>query len=279
MKNKRVVCNMLAVILGIGAVTNAGAALYLPDVTKEMSSSQYWVCEDDVLMTFEEIEKLNDLTISQKDTNMYDLKNQPETVDGIALNEALLKSSKADADYYRGWTYIESETLATEADFDELIKNTQNENPVKEQKVMYGIAVNRTGLRAFPSPKAIWDDPKDADLDYQYLSSVRVNEPLIITSVSADGKYYLAKNICCSGWVEAEKVAICKDKEEWLSAWDIDDQNAVVVYDDKIYTEKSITSAETSELMLTMGTVLEKADIDDPNMLVDNRSVYQNYVV
>lgn len=145
--------------------------------------------------------------------------------------------------------------------------------------MLYAIAVHRTQLRTFPSPKAIWDDPTDADFDYQYLSGIRVNEPLVITSVSADGKYYLAKSICCSGWVPAEDVAVCKDKAEWLSAWDIAPENVLVVYADKVYTETSISGAQTSGLMLTMGTVLEKADTEDPNTLIDNRAAYQNYAV
>ncbi|MBQ8526794.1 MAG: SH3 domain-containing protein [Clostridia bacterium] len=281
MVKKRICSAIAAVILIAGIGTNAAAAgiTYLPDVTKNMSDASYWTDENKVLMTYDEIQSLNTLTISGADTYMYDLKNQPETVDGVSLNEALLKSSRADAGYYLGWTYIESEALAAEQDFEEFIKNTQNQNPSKEQKVLYGIAVRRTELRTFPSHKAIWDDPKDADFDYQYLSSIRINEPLVITSVSADGKYYLAKNICCSGWVPAETVAICKDKAEWLSAWDIAPEKALVVYGDKVYTENSVSAAITSDLMLTMGTVLEQAEPKDVNMLVDNRALYQNYVV
>lgn len=268
---------LLAFVMPCGAM--AEGIKYLPDVRSEMSDAEFWTTDNELLMTYDEIAEQNNLTISTNETNMYDLKNQPETVDGIALNEALLKSSQADASYYLGWTYIESETLATEKDFEELIKNTQNKSPQKEQEVLYGIAVCRTELRAFPSPKAIGDDPKDLDFDYQYLSSVRVNEPLVITSVSADGKYYLAKNICCSGWVSAESVAVCEDKQEWLSAWDIKPQDALVVYGDKVYIENSNTGIQTSNLMLTMGTVLKQADIEDPNVLIDNRAAYQNYAV
>lgn len=271
------VCFVMAFVMPYNAT--AENIKYLPDVISEMSDAEFWTTDNELLMTYDEIAEQNNRTISTKETCMYDLKNQPETVDGVSLNEALLKSSRADASYYLGWTYIESENPTTESDFEELIQNTQNKNPQKEQDVLYGIAVRRTELRAFPSAKAIGDDPNDSDFDYQYLSSVRVNEPLVITSVSADGKYYLAKNICCSGWVSAESVAICKDKQEWLSAWDIEPQKVLVVYGDRVYLENSNTGTQTSNLMLTMGTVLEQADIEDPNVLIDNRSAYQNYAV
>jgi len=149
----------------------------------------------------------------------------------------------------------------------------------KQQKVLYGIATKRTELRTFPSDIAIWDDPADSDLDYQYLVSIRVNEPVVITSKSKDGKYYLAKSICCSGWIPADCVAICKDKDEWICAWDISENDALVVWGDKVFAETSIVGASTSDLMLTMGTVLELAKDIDPNELIDNRSAYNNYVV
>ena len=281
MRIKRILSIILAVILLLSMATYclASGIYYLPDVTGEMSDPSYWTDETDVLMSFEEIERLNEETISEKGTNMYDLKNQPDTVDGVALNEAIKKSSQADAAYYLGWTYLESTEKATQEDYDKIIENTENPDAEKEQKVSYGIVTRRTELRTFPSPVAIWDDPLDSDLDYQYLSAVRVNEPIVITSKSKDGKYYLAKSICCSGWIPSDSVAICKDKEEWISAWDIENDDALVVWGDKVFLENSIIGANTSELMLTMGTVLELAKDINPNELIDNRAAYNNYVV
>ena len=273
--------NIITVLLVLCTTASclASGSYYLPDVTSEMSSPSYWTEETDVLMSYDEIEKLNKETISAKGTNMYDLKNQPEVVDGISLNEAILKSSQADAQYYLGWTYLESTQKATQEDYAKIIENTQNPDAKKEQKVLYGIATQRTELRTFPSNIAIWDDPADSDFDYQYLVTIRVNEPVVITSRSKDGNYYLAKSICCSGWIPADSVAICKDKDEWISAWDIKEDDALVVWGDKVFTETSIVGAKTSDLMLTMGTVLELVKDVNPNELIDNRAAYNNFVV
>lgn len=281
MKTKRIISIVFSVVMLLTMTANVSASgvYYLPDVTGEMSFPSFWAEDKEVLMSYDEIENLNKKTISAKGTTMYDLKSLPEVVDGIALNEALLKSSQADAQYYLGWTYLESEEKATGEDYKEMIENTQNEDAKKQQKVLYGIATKRTELRTFPSDIAIWDDPADSDLDYQYLVSIRVNEPFVITSKSKDGKYYLAKSICCSGWIPADCVAICKDKDEWICAWDISENDALVVWGDKVFTETSIVGASTSDLMLTMGTVLELAKDIDPNELIDNRSAYNNYVV
>ena len=276
---KKICIITMLLILCITVNCYASGVYYLPDVTSEMSSPSYWTEETDVLMPYDEIDKLNKETFAAKGTNMYDLKNQPDVVDGISLNEAIKKSSQADAAYYLGWTYLESAEKATQGDFDKMIENTQNPDAKKEQKVLYGIATKRTELRTFPAPVAIWDDPSDSDFDYQYLASVRVNEPVVITSKSKDGNYYLAKSICCSGWIPKDAVAICKDKDEWISAWDIDKDNVLVVWGDKVFTETSIVGADRSDLMLTMGTVLELAKDVNPNELIDNRAAYNNFVV
>ena len=276
---KKISFIVMLLILSVTINCLASGIYYLPDVTSEMSYPSYWTEETDVLMSYDEIEKLNKETISAKGTNMYDLKNLPEVVDGVSLNEAIKKSSQADAQYYLGWTYFESTKKATQEDYDKIIENTQNPDAKKEQKVLYGIATKRTQLCTFPSNTAIWDDPADSDLDYQYLVAVRVNEPVVITSKSKDGNYYLAKSICCSGWIPADTVAICKDKEEWISAWDIKNEDALVVWGDKVFTETSIVGADRSDLMLTMGTVLELAKEVNPNELIDNRAAYNNYAV
>ena len=126
---------VLAVVLTLGITFNvfATGVYYLPDVTTEMSSPSFWTDETDILMSYDEIENLNKETIAAKGTSMYDLKNLPEIVDGIALNEAILKSSQADASYYLGWTYLESTEKATGEDYDKIIENTQNLNAKKEQ--------------------------------------------------------------------------------------------------------------------------------------------------
>lgn len=252
---------------------------YLPDVTKDMSSFSYWADETEVFMSYEEIKELNKKTIAAKGTNMYDLANLPDTVNGVSLNEALKKSSGADAAYFLTWTYLENGERAIQEDFDRMIENTQNPDAKENQAVLYGIATKRTHLRALPTDEALLDSPSDPDTDNQYLVGIRVNEPVVITSKSKDGKYYLAKNVCCSGWIPSDCVAICKDKEEWLTAWDIDNEDALVVWGDKVYTEYSNAGKETSELMLTMGTVLRLADDVNPNDLTDLRAAYNNHVV
>jgi hypothetical protein len=269
----KIVSAALAALLLLELPAGAFAAQvhYLPDVTAEMANASFWTESKTPLMTAEEIAEANERTVIASGTNVFDLREHAPTVDGIALNEALKKSAQADAAYYLGWTYLGKRKLASQADYNALIANTRNPKATRNQNSCYGVAVKRSALRAFPSDVPIWDDLNDTDFDYQYLVGIRVNEPLVITSISRDRKYYLAKSVCCSGWIPVEDVAICKDKNQWLEAWDFAPEKALVICDDRVYTEQSVVGAQTSELMLTMGTVLEMVEVTDPNQLIDNR--------
>ena len=82
---KKISIITILLILCITVNCFAAGVYYLPGVTSEMSSPSYWANETDVLISFDEIEKLNKETIHAKGTNMYDLKNQSEVVDGVFL--------------------------------------------------------------------------------------------------------------------------------------------------------------------------------------------------
>ena len=275
---------LLTLALSVSMVQPALAAVtYMPDVTAEMSKASFWADYHDgytdVIMTQEEIKAFNEDTFLADGTMVMDLKTAAPTYNGISRNASLVSSSTADAQYYLSWTYDKDGNKTDWAYFQDMIDNTQDPAAEKVMMTRYGIAVNRTVVQVFPSDKFLLDDPGDQDSDNMALSAVPVNEPLIIYNTSADGKYYLARIASCSGWIPAEDVAICADKEEWLSAWDLPSENLLVVYGNKVYTDKSYETPDTSRRMLTTGTALELVTDLMPDQRVGNRSPYHNYVV
>ncbi len=282
---KRKIRSWAALLLCVCMLLSLGTSALgarMPDVTSEMSSPSYWsdLQKDPsaVLMTMEEIAAQNAANIAEPGTNMTDLKSLPETIDGVAQKEALQKSGWDDANYYLGWTYQTDGSAADQAFYDAMIRNMADPAASEKQPLRYGIVVNRTTLRTFPSDAQILDDPADPEFDYQHLTGVRVNEPLAIYAVSADGNFYLVKSISCPGWVPAEDVAVCKDKAEWLSAWDFQQEDALVVWG-TYTTALSLVAPEVSRRLLTQGTVLQRVELEDRNALVNNRAAYNNHVV
>ena len=210
---------------------------------------------------------------------VMDLRAAGETFDGLARNEAVRSSATADAEYYFKWTYDTQGEIADWSYFQEMIDNCVDPRATAQMPVRYGVAVRRTTLRVFPSDNTLLDDPADPDFDYQALSAVCVNDPVLLYLTSADGRYYMARSRDCSGWLPVEDVAVCASREEWLSAWDLPWERLLVVYGNKVYTDASNTHPELSYRMLTQGTALELADGLGPDQLVANRSPYHNYVV
>ena len=261
---------------------SAALDTYMPDVTAEMSAPGYWSAlqadPSAVLMTPEEIAAQNAANIAAPGTQMFDLKNLPETIDGVAQRDALQRSGKADADYYLGWTFQTDGSKADSAYYDAMIANMADPGALAEQPLRYAVAVSRTTLHTFPSDEQILDDPADPEFDYQHLTGVRVNEPLVIYAESADGAFYLVRSVCCPGWVPAEDVAVCADKAEWLGAWDFAAEDTLVVWG-TYTTAQSNVAPEVSRRLLTQGTTLQRVELEDRNTLVNNRAAYNNHVV
>ncbi len=261
----------------------AAGVTYMPGVTAEMSDPAYWAARQEdsreVILTQEEIQTVNEGVIAKEGTMVMDLKTAPETFNGPRQVEAVRSSSTADAQYYYGWTYGPDGEKADWNYYQAMIDNCADPNATGDMPVRYGVAVERTFLRVFPSDNPILDVPGDLDFDYQALSAVCVNDPVLIYLTSADGKYYMARSRDCSGWIPAKDVAVCADKEEWLAAWDLPSERLLVVYGNKAYTDSSNAYPQTARRMLTQGTALELAEDLEPDQLVGGRSPYHNYVV
>ncbi len=266
------------------------SAKYLPNVTAAMSKPAYWsdkaVTPNETLVTLEEIRKVNQDIISGKGTGVWDMSTwSKDTYNGEERNENLKKAAQENAQdcidsgafYLNGDRLSESEAM--EKIYSPLIENCIDPDATGSMPTGYAICTTRTTLRAFPADTPLQDDPEDPDFDYLYLTAVAVGEPLIIRGKSADGLYYCADTSYLSGWVPASDIAFCKDRAEWLSAWNFDDEKILVVYDDKITTEDSNYTPETANRKLPMGTRLKLADRNDWEGKINNRYAYNNYVV
>ena len=276
-----VLCASTALSLALPAA--AAEIKYMPGVTAEMSNASYWAAlqenADEIILNSEEIKAFNEDTYLASGTNVMDLRTVKETFDGIARNAAIRSSGTADAEYYFGWTYGPDGKKAEWSYYEDMINNGVDPHATRAMRTRYAVAVERTTLQVFPSENPIWDDPADFDFNYQSLSAVQVNDPLVIYTTSRDGKFYLARSRDCSGWIPAKDVAICKDKAEWESAWVIPEDKLLVVYGNKVYTDESYTAPETARRMLVQSTRLELVTDLEPDQLVNNRSPYHNYVV
>ena len=273
------ICACVTVCAAVPAMAETPA---FPGITEEMTEAGFWAAPgteaDAPLSSPEDIERVNAAAKAAEGSNMHDLKAVEPTFNGIKRCEALKASAEADTAYYIGWTYDDKGKIASQEYYDKIIENTKDPHARSEMPVRYGIVTERTELMCLPTDTPILDDMNDADFDYRALVGLKVNEPVVIFTASADGRFYHIYNSCCSGWVDVNCVAVCRDRDEWLAAWDIPEEKRLVFYGDKMYTDYSVTAPKTSRRLITMGAVLERIDTD-PGELVINRLPLHNYAV
>lgn len=290
-RNKRIMI-AISVILALTALPCGafGAVRYMPDVTAEMSKAGYWIDkaqEPDAILASPEYIKAINQELYAKAAETRDLYNWSETTfNGPEQNTATEASLTADGRYYAskdiGWWWDEENKKWSSVDamghiYNAAIANGIDPTATEEMPVKYAICTTRTCMQGFPTDYPLWDDATDPDFDYLYHTMIRVNEPLILKTRSADGNYYLALSAGITGWIPAKDVAICKDRNEWLDAWYTDD--VLVVWDDKIYTEDSNFAPQTANRKLPMGTRLPLASEDEISGRINNRTAHNNHVV
>ena len=290
---------VLSMVLIAALLTAAAfaAVRYMPDVTKEMSRASYWSykLEDPqrVLVTQDEIAKLNkEIYSTSKETR--DMAGwSKQDFDAKQCVRDLINGAESDADYL--WAvgaryYPDGQTAGSR---DELYKDViklcndpdvdiSSENEIL-QEYKFAVCTERASLTVYPTDQPFQDDPSDPDFDYNYLTQVKVNEPLILRTRSTplpDGRFYYAALTCCgSGWIPAESVAICADKQEWLEAWNYPSDQLLIVLDDKIWTEDSNFQPETANRKLPMGSRLQLAKEEEVLGRISNRTAHNNHVV
>ena len=144
---------------------------------------------------------------------------------------------------------------------------------------LYGICTKMTDIRMGPTDLIVTDSLGDLDFDQLQLDSLKINDPVIIRAESADGRYIYCDAATLSGWVLKEDIAVCRDREEWLSAWNIPDEEVLVVTQGKILLDESHVNPESSGRVLTMGCMLRRVRPEEYDASVTNRASFYNYAV
>ncbi len=150
----------------------------------------------------------------------------------------------------------------------------------EDEDYLYGVVVKRTNILSAPSDNYKYTE--EDSYPKEMLSTMNVNEPFLIDSNKTSGGYYYGYSNHYEGWVSTKDVAICRDRQEWLEAWkvDLDDRDFIVVTQNKIYLEPSLTQEYSSELMLGMGTVLKLIEEEKlPEADFAERASWNNYAV
>lgn len=264
--------------------SKAGNVTYAYGVTEEMCKPDYWVSRQKSdpnveLMNASEIDEINQKAFAEPSTNLNDLANKPSTYNADSLSTSLANQSIPTDDLWIVDQHIDDKA----AYFDNMkqgILNTGFTGTEREQ--LYAICTTNTEVRSWPTSDFIGYGKNDTD-DELVLYALTVNDPFIVRQkATIDGKtYYWGYADTVSGWIEAEDLALCVDKDEWLDAWQVktDAQDFLVVTQDQITLEPSIYAEYSSQVKLKFGAILKMVPEDKIPKNIAERGTWNNYVV
>lgn len=142
--------------------------------------------------------------------------------------------------------------------------------------VRFGLVVQRSSLRRFPTHDRVFNDGMDKDLDRFQETGVFPGETAAILLVSKDNQWLLVQVYNYVAWIQTKDIAIGKRTivQEYLHT-----KPFLLVTGSKIQTNYVPESASVSEVDLDMGTRLPLVDSSNvPNRLYE-QNPYASHVV
>ena len=118
-----------------------------------------------------------------------------------------------------------------DSDYYNILLFNLNLDSIKDTNIQYGITIDRTSIRTFPTYEPSYRKKGDTQFDRFQKTAVYPLEPIIIYSKSSDEEWYFARMYNYIGWIPKDKIAI-GEKEEIFNY--IDMETFVVVVDRQI---------------------------------------------
>ena len=284
--NRAVFFNIIVLKLAflLMSLTATAEMALLPEVTFEMTNPAYWAGKSDmpdsILTDASTIEALNSAFLSEEACHMKNLLQSYASYDGAAYRGERVQQAMSALSRFMSGSYYRADGVPVRfSDVKAVLESIDEAEVSDHEQARYGICVELANVRAVPTELLITDAVGDYDFDTLQYSYVRVNEPVVIRAQTADGSWYYCETWCVGGWIKAEHIAICKDREEWLAAWQIPEEELLVVTEGRIHLDASNANSASSQRMLTMGTTLRLVRDEDFDSTITNRAVYHNTAV
>lgn len=254
----------------------------LPGTNANMLSADYWLDKyyeeggsKDVIMSLDEIKSFNSnneniISINGAEFTQLGI---VDTMDGKIVRDLvdLVEPPKNPGELYLNG---KSTTREYWNELHELLNLEAIEDTVK---VKYGYSVDRQSLRAYPSNDFVGENKEDEFFDQAVMSEFMPYLPLVIIHESEDEEWYYVVTYGFCGWIEKKYVALCHNREEWLSY--MNPEEVLVVTGREIKLPDVQGDERISGLLLPMGTVMPIVRTEDQPASVHGRNTYNNYVV
>lgn len=186
------------------------AAPVLPPGTRpEMNTPGFWINlhpnPDKVVMSAEEIQLFN-AYIRDELESVKDISQYPPLYPGDYLRDSLEKSLRY---IVKQRVYFPNGKRARSDFFRRIEANMNLAKIPAKVRIQFGLTVAYANQRILPTNQGLYAKKMNLDFDKLQNSALDIATPLAIQHVTADKKWVYAISPLSSGWIRAEKVAIC----------------------------------------------------------------------
>ena len=182
-----------------------------------------------LLMTETEIDEFNQINFSKKDF-LLDLENHEWTIEKEHLIDLIISSSKIPHET----RYDIRGNIMDKDYFNKLFSNLNLDNVEGLTSIKYGVTVNRTMIRTFPTFEPSYRKKHDIRFDRFMETAIYPWEPLIIYTESKDAKWYFGRMYNYMGWIPKTDVAL-GHKEDIFGY--INKKSFLVVIDKQVFID------------------------------------------
>ncbi len=189
----------------------------LPHVSSQMEKPEFWVKKiknpGRVLLTRENIQKMNEEALREQDLYLCrtkDLKEEWTREEILDLLDEDWKAFGRTAEV----RYGEHGSPLVESFWNDLTKRLNKESLKERNRILYGLIVNRTDIRVFPTEEISISTPTNFDFDRFQHSSIAPGSLVAIYHFSEDGRWAYVQTKFIRGWIRTLALTIANEKKE-----------------------------------------------------------------
>ncbi len=155
---------------------------------------------DEALLSLEEIEEYNE-DIKKKTSSFYEV-DQIKTLTKEEIQKMITSYTVPSLPKYNGNKQITTSEV-------QIIKENRDLDNVQDlTEPLYGMVVERSDLRSFPSTLCFYNSPKEIHVDLLQESELLIGTKILVVHESKDQKWYFVISPNYYGWVLKEGIAI-----------------------------------------------------------------------
>lgn len=181
------------------------------------------------------------------------IKEFPRQINRNKLLDMMEDFSKSDKLKEKSYYNIEGKKISEEK-ISELIDNSAIDQISDEITVSFGLLVNRSNMRAYPTNKVFATRPEAIDQDMFQLTALSVGTPLAILHVSRDKSWCFVQVPYYRGWIKSKNIALVNNKQELVDY--IKTEKFLIVTESIVETEPNPFIPDISNIEFQMGDMI-----------------------